>query len=113
MARDIHDGPAQSLSNIILNAKFVKVNRPGCTKCQTSDRELKGLIKASLHEIRRIIFDLRPMTLDDLGLVPTLQRYTANFSEETGIDVVMDIYNPGNKLSTLVEIAVFRLSRKG
>ncbi|MGI6188479.1 MAG: sensor histidine kinase [Clostridiales bacterium] len=114
VARDIHDGPAQSLSNIILKCEICeKLIDLDAQNAKHQIGELKGLIKASLHEIRRIIFDLRPMTLDDLGLVPTLQRYTANFSEETGIDVVMDIYNPGNKLSTLVEIAVFRIIQEG
>ena len=107
---DIHDGPAQSMSNIILKCeiceKFLTVD---VEKAKQQIAELKGLIKASLQEIRRIIFDLRPMSLDDLGLVPTLQRYSSNFTDETGIEVILDLYNPSNKLDTLIEIAVFRI----
>ncbi len=110
LARDIHDGPAQSMSNIILKCeiceKFLTVD---VEKAKQQIAELKGLIKASLQEIRRIIFDLRPMSLDDLGLVPTLQRYSSNFTDETGIEVILDLYNPSNKLDTLIEIAVFRI----
>ncbi|NLO81815.1 MAG: sensor histidine kinase [Clostridiales bacterium] len=110
LARDIHDGPAQSMSNIILKCEICeKIMDLDVNNAKKQIGELKDLIKLSLQEIRRIIFDLRPMSLDDLGLVPTLQRYAANFTEETGIDVVLDLYDPNKKLNTLVEIAVFRI----
>ena len=80
LARDIHDGPAQSMSNIILKCeiceKFLTVD---VEKAKQQIAELKGLIKASLQEIRRIIFDLRPMSLDDLGLVPTSSALFVQF----------------------------------
>ena len=110
LAQDIHDGPAQSMSNIILKCEICeKIMDLDVNNAKKQIGELKDLIKLSLQEIRRIIFDLRPMSLDDLGLVPTLQRYAANFTEETGIDVVLDLYDPNKKLNTLVEIAVFRI----
>ena len=42
-------------------------------------------------------------------MFPLLQRYSSNFTDETGIEVILDLYNPSNKLDTLIEIAVFRI----
>ena len=74
VAREIHDGPAQAMANVVLRAEL-------CEKLLAADRaevgeelkQLKGIVRDSLKEVRRIIFNLRPMTLDDLGLVPTLK----------------------------------------
>lgn len=111
LARDIHDGPAQSLSNIVLKCELCeKLLYRDVEKARQQIGELKQLVKLSLQEIRRIIFDLRPMSLDDLGLVPTLQRYVSKFIEETGIDVALEVYDlDENALDKVVEVAVFRI----
>ncbi|MFO7294735.1 MAG: sensor histidine kinase [Clostridia bacterium] len=111
LARDIHDGPAQSLSNIVLKCELCeKLLDRNPDKAREQINELKQLVKSSLQEIRRIIFDLRPMSLDDLGLVPTLQRYVATFIEETGIDVTLEVYDLDEvTVDKVVEVAVFRI----
>lgn len=111
LARDIHDGPAQSLSNIVLKCELCeKLLDRDIEKARKQIGELKQLVKSSLQEIRRIIFDLRPMSLDDLGLVPTLQRYVSTFIEETGIDVALEVYDlDENAVDKVVEVAVFRI----
>ncbi len=86
VARDIHDGPAQSLANVILKAelceKLMDVD-PKRTKDEL--KNLKEIIKNTLKEVRKVIYELRPMSLDDLGLIPTLEKYIDNFQEETKI----------------------------
>ncbi|MCM8900759.1 sensor histidine kinase [Caldicoprobacter algeriensis] len=111
LARDIHDGPAQSLSNIVLKCELCeKLLDRDIEKARKQIGELKQLVKSSLQEIRRIIFDLRPMSLDDLGLVPTLQRYVSTFIEDTGIDVALEVYDlDENAVDKVVEVAVFRI----
>nr|MBO2494460.1 histidine kinase [Clostridia bacterium] len=111
LARDIHDGPAQSLSNIVLKCELCeKLLDRNPDKAREQINELKQLVKSSLQEIRRIIFGLRPMSLDDLGLVPTLQRYVATFIEETGIDVTLEVYDLDEvTVDKVVEVAVFRI----
>ncbi len=111
LARDIHDGPAQSLSNIVLKCELCeKLLDRDPERAREQINELKQLVKSSLQEIRRIIFDLRPMSLDDLGLVPTLQRYVATFIEETGIDVTLEAYDlDGKVVDKVIEVAVFRI----
>jgi two-component system sensor histidine kinase DegS len=110
LARDIHDGPAQSMSNIVLKCEICeKLLDMDVQKAKQQIGELKQLVKSSLQEIRRIIFDLRPMSLDDLGLIPTLQRYASNFTEETDIDVTLDLYSPSEEVDKVIEVAVFRI----
>lgn len=110
VARDIHDGPAQSLSNVALKTeiceKLVNIDKE---RALHELRELKGLVRGSLQEIRRIIFDLRPMSLDDLGLIATLKQYTNRFMNETNVDIILETYPEHIHIDSLVEVAVFRI----
>ena len=71
--------------------------------------ELKEVVKQSLKEVRRIIFNLRPMTLDDLGLAPTLRRYAEEFKEREGLETVVTVRGEDRRLDPSVEVTVFRL----
>lgn len=110
VARELHDGPAQALANIGLRADL-------CEKIATSGQgdliqELRGLTAAArqtLEELRRIMFRLRPMALDDLGLVPTLRRYVEQVHEETGLEVDFGLLGTERSLPASHEIAIFRL----
>jgi two-component system sensor histidine kinase DegS len=110
VAREIHDGPAQSMANVVLRAEF-------CEKLVVNNRErvvdelrdLKTVVKESLQEIRRIIFNLRPMTLDDLGLVPTIKRYIAELKEREGFGVQLEVHGEEKRLINTYEVALFRL----
>lgn len=110
LAREIHDGPAQSLSNIVLKSEICdRLMGIDIDRARKEIRSLKELVRGSLREIRKIIYDLRPMSLDDLGLVPTLSRYTAEFKQETGTNVVLDLYPKGTKIESIIEVAIFRI----
>lgn len=110
VARDIHDGPAQSLSNLALKTELCeKLVDMDVDRAREEIRDLKKLVRSSLQEIRRIIFDLRPMSLDDLGLIATLKQYTNRFMEETNIDVILETYPEYVSINPLIEVAVFRI----
>lgn len=110
VAMDIHDGPAQSLSNLILKCEICeRLIDLDIEKAREGIRELKQLVRLSLKEIRKIIFDLRPMSLDDLGLIPTIERYVENYMAEAKINVVLDLYPKIYKLDSIVEVAIFRI----
>jgi two-component system sensor histidine kinase DegS len=105
----MHDGPAQSMSNLVLRAEI-------CQRLLDRDTEqaraelgaLKGAINTTLQDTRRFIFDLRPMILDDLGLVPTLRRYVQQFSEKNKLEVNLMVQNMDGRLPTHYEVAMFR-----
>lgn len=75
ISRDIHDGPAQSLANIIFKAEYAsKIIDTSPAKAKREIAELQEDVRNTLKDIRKIIYDLMPMSLDDLGLVPTIDR---------------------------------------
>lgn len=110
VAREIHDGPAQLIANLVIKTEL-------CEKLIDMDKEkakeeldsLKGFLRSSLRDVRKIIYDLRPMSLDDLGLVPTLQRYISNYIEENDILVDFAVLGEQKALKPVAELAAFRI----
>lgn len=105
----MHDGPAQTLSNLILRAEICErlVDRD-VSQARAELTSLKKAINTTLQETRRFIFDLRPMILDDLGLVPTLRRYTQDFGEKYGLEISVAVQNLDNRFPRHYEVALFR-----
>lgn len=112
ISREIHDGPAQMLANMLIRSDLVeKVYRErGIGEALAEIHDLKELVRDSLKEVRRIIYDLRPMALDDLGLIPTLKKYLSTI-ESYNKDVFITYRHIGEekRLPTNYEIAIFRL----
>lgn len=109
ISMQMHDGPAQSMSNLVLRAEICQ--RMFDRDAEMARAELSGMktaVNSTLQDIRRFIFDLRPMTLDDLGLVPTLRRYVQQFTEKHKVDVNFMAPNMDNRLPPHYEIAIFR-----
>jgi len=80
--RDLHDGPAQALAAITMNLEFI--NRLHEREPERVPSEMQKVIKLaqrSNHEVRTLLFELRPMTLEAQGLVATLQRYFERFAD--------------------------------
>ena len=110
LAMNIHDGPAQSMAHLLIKAEL-------CEKLIDIDMErfkqelsnFKSLAREALRDLRKTIFDLRPMSLDDLGLIATLERYIYNFIEYTGINVDFKVVGQVCSLSKSIEISVFRI----
>jgi two-component system sensor histidine kinase DegS len=106
----MHDGPAQSMSNLVLRVEICQrlIDRD-LDMARNELGALKSAINSVLQETRRFIFDLRPMTLDDLGLVPTLRRYIQQFNEKNKIEVNLMTQNADTRLPAHYEVAIFRL----
>lgn len=110
LAREIHDGPAQSLSNVVLKAEICeRLIDTDVQKTRDELRKLRDTVRESLHDVRKIIYNLRPMSLDDLGLVPTLQRYIATFKEDTGIAVRYTAKGNFDEIRPEIALTVFRI----
>lgn len=111
MAREIHDGPAQSLANLVLRTEIAErmLDTKDLELVRSELVDLKSQIRSGLGEIRKIIFNLRPMALDDLGLVPTLRKFVQDFEERTSIRSVFETSGREKRISTALEAAMFRL----
>lgn len=110
VAREIHDGPAQSMSNVVLKAEICeKLIDVDLEKARFELQNLKRIVRESLVDVRKIIYNLRPMSLDDLGLVPTLQRFTSTFQDENMIDVQFKSRGSISDIRPVISLTVFRI----
>jgi len=111
ISREIHDGPAQMLANILLRSEIVdKTFRNGdINQALEEIKNIRKSIRSSLYEVRRIIYDLRPMALDDLGLVPTIRKYVNTVSDYENIPIDFTLIGKEKRLNQQYEIACFRM----
>lgn len=113
IARDIHDGPAQTLANIILRLEITeKLLNLDVNRAKAELQDLKNLVRANLQDIRRIIFNLRPMALDDLGIVAAISKYAENFQDSQNIKTKIKVTGREKRFHSTMEIALFRLTQE-
>lgn len=110
IARDIHDGPAQHMANVIMKVDI-------CKKVIEKDLEegfkelidLKENVKLALKDVRSIIFDLRPMSLDDLGLNETIKQMVQTIAEESNIEINIRLKPINKEIESIIQVAVYRI----
>ena len=112
LSREIHDGPAQMMANVLLRSDLIDrtFREKGPEPAFQEITSLKEMVRDALTEVRRIIYDLRPMALDDLGLVPTLKKYidtTEDYNKGTRLNFQSD--GKEVRLPSNYETAIFRL----
>ena len=110
VAREIHDGPAQSMANIVFRAEVCEhFLDSDVERARNELKELRSLVRTSLAEVRKIIFDLRPMTLDDLGLVATIRRVLEGVEKRSGLISDLRVSGDAQRLDSHIEVGVFRI----
>jgi signal transduction histidine kinase len=112
IARELHDGvgPALASLNIRLRTARKLLERDQLTAEEVE--ELAELAQVNIQDIRRLIHDLRPAVLDELGLVPALREYVARYQEEHGLEVALALPEGGERLPAPVETALFRIAQE-
>ena len=109
ISREIHDGPAQTLASLTMRIDYCLEYEGLPEELSKELLELKESVIRSLKDIRRFIFDLRPMALDDLGLIPTLEQFIVGFKKRTGIPIYVDVNGERTSLDPESELSVFRV----
>jgi two-component system sensor histidine kinase DegS len=110
IARDLHDGPAQVMANLVLEAEILErllTRDPALVKAELG--EFKNSVKNAVDDMRRFMFDLRPMALDDLGLVSTMKRYTSEYQDRTGILCRFNVTGADRRLPPPLEETLYRI----
>ncbi len=109
LSRQMHDGPAQALSNFILQTE-IAMRLLDADPAQAKDElgSLKMAAMGTFQKVRNFIFELRPMMLDDLGLVPTIRKYVDAFKEQTSLDVNLQVTGNERRLEPYIEVMMFR-----
>jgi len=110
IARAMHDGPAQSLTNIVLQAEIVeRLVGVDQAAAEAEVRQLVAMVQSTLDATKTFIFDVRPMVLDDLGLVPTLRRAARDRGRRAGIAVEFEALGSDHRLPVELESGLFRI----
>jgi two-component system, NarL family, sensor histidine kinase DegS len=116
LSREIHDGPAQMLANVMMRSQLIDrvFREKGSEDGFREIKDLRKMVHSALYEVRRIIYDLRPMALDDLGLIPTLKKYLSTIEEYNGGEPKISFVNlgPEKRLPSKYEVALFRLAQE-
>jgi two-component system sensor histidine kinase DegS len=109
LSRQMHDGPAQALSNFILQTEIaMRLIDVDPAQARTELANLKAAAMATFQKVRNFIFELRPMMLDDLGLIPTTKRYVDTFKDQSGLEVNLNISGLERRLEPYIEVMIFR-----
>ena len=110
VSREIHDGPAQDLANLIFQTSVAeKLVDYDPEEAKQTLQELRKQIRDCLTNIRQVIFDMRPMALDDLGLAPALNQLVGQMASRGILSTDFSIDGQPYELPKHVEIAIFRI----
>lgn len=110
IARQVHDGPAQAMANVVLQSEISeRLFDVDPQRSRTELAALRQMVNKTLQELRGFIFELRPMILDDLGLVPTMRRYVQTLVDKHGVRIDFSSTGRDRRLPSDDEVAIFRL----
>ena len=113
LSRQMHDGPAQSLTNLILQAEICeRLFETDPDRARAELASLKNAVAGTFQTVKGFILNLRPMMLDDLGVVPTLRRYVDSFSDNSGVPTHLMVTGKERRVASHKEVTVFRLVQK-
>lgn len=110
LSNQLHDGPAQSLTNLILQAEICeRLFDSDPVRARSELTELKDAVTVTFQKVREFIFDLRPMMLDDLGLTPTIKKSIDDYEQKTGLACNLTISGQDQRMPSHTEVTVFRV----
>jgi two-component system sensor histidine kinase DegS len=110
ISRQMHDGPAQSLTNIVLQAQIVeRLVRRDPQQAHGEIAQLIEMVQHTLDATKTFIFEVRPMVLDDLGLVPTLRRAATERARRSRVPITFDSVGADRRLPAELESGLFRI----
>ncbi|MFN3492692.1 MAG: sensor histidine kinase, partial [Anaerolineales bacterium] len=109
LSRQMHDGPAQALSNFILQTEIaMRLLDVDPAQAKEELGNLKNSAMGTFQKVRNFIFELRPMMLDDLGLAPTIKKYAEAFKEQTSLEINLTVTGNERRFEPYIEVMIFR-----
>ena len=110
ISREIHDGPAQDLANVLFTTTIAeRLMDQDMAEAKNTLVEMREEIRKCLTSVRQIIFDMRPMALDDLGLPQAVEQLIRLFGERGKLRGTFSLEGAHYALPKHVEIAIFRI----
>ncbi|MBI4200238.1 MAG: GAF domain-containing protein [Chloroflexi bacterium] len=115
VAREIHDEPAQALSGVILQVDNVRRRLGDQAEGELVNGDIEEVrqgVRGAMESLHRIITELRPQALDDLGFVPAIRWYAQQRLGEQDVRVDLEIDGHPDRLPPAIEVAVFRITQE-
>jgi len=112
IARELHDETAQVLTAFTLHLAELQSAVSGNIKADEQVQRMQSLSHQMSEEISRLIHDLRPIQLDDLGIVAALQYLASESNKRTGLDVRVEVKGERVRLDPQVETVLFRITQE-
>lgn len=110
IARELHDEFGQTLTGLIMSIESLEnMASPKQSQFKEKLKNTKSLIIRALEDTRKLTLDLRPSTLDDLGLVATTRAYAQTHLEAVGVQVDFKSKGMNERLAPAIETALFRI----
>jgi signal transduction histidine kinase len=109
LARELHDQVIQGLLSVNYRLEEIEVEGNVAPIVKADLADVRESIRSQVTDIRRMCGDLRPPTLDSLGLGAAIQSYTREWSEHTEISVALDLPSGLGSLPEAIELSVFRM----
>jgi signal transduction histidine kinase len=113
IARELHDGVGPSLAS--LNIRLQTLRKQLEREANPAALEMKELgeqAQQNIRDVRRLIYDLRPAALDQMGLIPAFEEYAARFQKDHGIEITLQIADSHFRLPPDLETTLFRISQE-
>lgn len=110
IARDLHDSTVQSLTGIIYKTEFcTKLMDIDANKCKSELTSMSKTLHEIINEMRELIYNLRPMSYDDMGLNTTIEREISKLENIDDINIHYNVEGNINDIKSVISLTVLRV----
>jgi two-component system sensor histidine kinase DegS len=110
IARDLHDSTVQNLTSLVHKTELCnRLIEIDTIRAKLELTSMSGMIKTVINDMRAIIYDLKPMSLDDLGLIITVERYVKQLKEVHDIELLIHHNNEIKGILPVINLTLFRI----
>ena len=110
VSREIHDGPAQEIANLIMEASVVeRLVDIDPDEAKLNLQEMRRHMRSCMSGIRQIVFDMRPMALDDLGFLAAVEQLIRRYKERDMLDVQLAVEGRETPVPPHIKTGLFRI----
>ncbi|BAU29309.1 histidine kinase [Aneurinibacillus soli] len=111
LSHELHNGVGQALYSIVLGLQIINEND---LDIQTTKHlaDMRGVANKALHTVKDVVFELRPLMLDDLGIIPAVRSYIEMAKQKYGKEIDLEVLGETKRYDTAVETMLYRICQE-
>lgn len=110
IARDLHDSTVQNLTSLVHKAELcIKLIDIDPIRAKLELKAMSNTIKSVINDMRGIIYNLKPMSLDDIGLLVTIERFAGRLMDLNNINVIVHSNAETMEIHPVIKLTLFRI----